>query len=499
MGTLAGLLKSAGHRVTGSDRSFYPPMGPALEEWGVETRPGWDPANLQPEPDLVVVGNVCRRDNPEARAAIDGGMRYLSMPAALSELFIGDRASLVVAGTHGKTTSTAILAHLLTETHQDPGYLVGGVPRSAPSFRVGTGPFVVEGDEYDTAFFEKTPKFWHYRTNAVLLTSAEHDHIDIYPDEASYLAAFEGLIARLPADGLLMAYAGDPRVCALARSAPCQVRSYALMDDPVADTAPLWCGSLYRGPVDADGSAALAMDIYGGGSFCGRVQLPLAGRHNARNALGALALCAELGSSDKFGAAHLDADLASLMRALPTFGGVRRRQDLLATIREPGTRGDGRLATRIYDDFAHHPSAVRETLLGLKSRHPNRRLIAVFEPRSATASRRLHQSAYVNAFAPADAVVLAPVGRKDIPVDDRLDTHRLARALDDPQNGKRATACDDADAVVQAARAWVEPGDTVVFMSNGDFAQIPHRMILALAARSLTSGSATATREGSDR
>lgn len=469
MGALAGLLKASGHRVTGSDTAFHPPMGPALERWGIETMAGWDPANLEPAPDRVVVGNVCRPDNPEARAAIDGGLSTTSMPALLAELFLAERPSLVVAGTHGKTTTTALVAHLLMEGGRDPGFLIGGVLPDSESFRVGGGPFVIEGDEYDSAFFEKTPKIWHYRPNAAVLTTVEHDHVDIYPDDASYLAAFEGFVERLPADGLLVAYAGDPRVRAVAAKAPCRVSYYALEGDDTGGEAPIWSGAISRSPA-VDGVAQLALDVYGGGSFCGRVQLPMAGAHNARNAIAALALATEAGG----------ADLAGAMRALPTFAGVRRRQDRLAVLHHP--QGD----TWIYDDFAHHPSAVRETLEALRARHPGGRLIALFEPRSATASRDTHQADYPAAFGPADVAILAPVGRESIPESERLDRAVVAEAIE--AAGGRAVAAPTLDAVVSEALASATHGDTVLLMSNGTFGGIASRIIVGLTERLLGDG-----------
>src|SRR5690606_34238048 len=234
MGALAGLLVKAGYRVTASDTAFYPPIGPSLERCAVETIRGWSPNHLVPAPDFVVVGNVCRKDNPEARFAIDEGIPYDSMPGAIERLFLSKRKSLVVAGTHGKTTSTSLVAWLLSDGGLDPGFLVGGIPANfGESFALGHdgGPFVIEGDEYDSAFFEKTPKFFRYRPHAVMLTSIEHDHVDIYPDEAAYVDAFRGLVARIPEDGHLVAYAGDPKVREVAKGARCAVTFYAAEGD----------------------------------------------------------------------------------------------------------------------------------------------------------------------------------------------------------------------------------------------------------------------------
>ncbi len=299
-----------------------------------------------------------------------------------------------------------------------------------------------------------------------MLTTIEHDHVDIYPDDQSYLAAFEGFVARLPSDGLLVAYAGDPKVRRVAAKAPCRVSYYALEGEDTGGQAPIWSGAISRGPV-VDGEAQLALDVYGGGSFCGRVQLPMAGAHNARNALAALALATEAGG----------ADLAGAMRALPTFAGVRRRQDRLATLHHPA--GD----VWIYDDFAHHPTAVRETLQALRGRHPKGKLIALFEPRSATASRRTHQADYPAAFAPADVTILAPVGRPAVPELERLDTAAVAAAIE--AAGGRAVAAPSLEAVVDEALASATHGDTVVLMSNGPFGGIAPQLIVGLTERLL--------------
>ncbi len=459
MGALAGLLRSAGYRVTGSDVAFYPPMGEKLAEWGVETMRGYDPGHLDPRPDLVVIGNVVRKDNPEARAAIDGGMAYRSMPGALEELFLARRKSFVIAGTHGKTTTTALVTYLLSGAGRAPGYLLGGVPQDfAESFAVGEegAPFVIEGDEYDSAFFEKQPKFFRYRPFAAVLTSIEHDHIDIYPTPASYGAAFTGFVERIPADGLLVAYAGDPEVRAIAARARCRLAYYALDGEDTGAVVPTWLAA----PAPAEGQAQ-PFDLFYGGSASGRAYSPLSGLHNVKNALGAIALCAEAGG----------VSVQALVRALGGFHGVRRRQELVAV-------ADG---VRVYDDFAHHPTAVRETLRGLRARHPEGRLVALFEPRSATASRRLHQEQYPAAFEAADLSVLAPVGRKEIAEGERLDVAAIAQTLE--AAGKRARAPRDHDDILALLLDEAQPGDTIVAMSNGDFAGLVDRLVAALALR----------------
>jgi UDP-N-acetylmuramate: L-alanyl-gamma-D-glutamyl-meso-diaminopimelate ligase len=459
MGSLAGLLKKAGHRVTGSDTAFYPPMGDALARWGIETLQGFDASHLSPAPDLVVVGNVCRSNNVEARAAIDGGLRYTSLPQALADFCLAGRRSFVIAGTHGKTTTTALCAHLLDQYGLTPGFLIGGIPIGfSESFRGAQegAPFVIEGDEYDSAFFEKTPKFWHYRPEVAILQAIEYDHADIYPDMASYRAAFDGFVERLPAHGLLVANASDPEVRACAKRARCKVTYYALDGEDTGDVTPEWLAA----PVAVQGELA-PFDLFVGGSACGRLFSPLFGDYNLKNALAAIALCATA----------TDAPVHVLGRALASFAGVKRRQELRGT-------ADG---VRIYDDFAHHPTAVHETLRGFRARHPDGQLIAVFEPRSATASRRIHQDGYAQAFGPADVVLLAPVGRLEIPEADRLDVHALTDTL--AKAGKRAELGTGVDDLVQRVAAIARPGDNVVVMSNGAFGQIHDRLLCALAAR----------------
>jgi len=459
MGALAGLLRKAGHRVTGSDTAFYPPIGPALAAWGVEAMEGFDAAHLEPRPDLVVVGNVCRKENVEARAAIDGGIPYTSMPGAIETLFLAERPGFVVAGTHGKTTTTALLAYLLHAVGKDPGFLVGGIPKDfGESFRLGApnAPFVIEGDEYDSAFFEKSPKFWRYKPHAAILTSIEHDHVDIYPTMDSYRAAFVEFVKRIPPDGLLVAWAGDPEVRAIAKEARCTVRFYAVEGDDCGDVTPVWSAL----PAPAE-QGMMPFDLFFGGSACGRVMSPLPGRHNIRNAVAAIAL----------GSEGAGAGVQQLTRALPAFGGIKRRQELRGT-------ADG---VRIYDDFAHHPTAVRETIAALRAKHPQSRVIATFEPRSATASRKTHQDEYPGAFLFADHSVLAPVGRAEIADADKLDVAAIAAQIR-AQGGSAETPAD-VDSVVRACVGAARPGDVILVMSNGAFGGIHEKLLIALAAR----------------
>ncbi len=473
MGALAGLFKAMGHEVSGSDTAFYPPMGPALEQWGIRLLTGFDPAHVDPPPDLSVIGNVCRPTNVEARAVIDGGMRYLSMAHALGELVLDGRAPLVVGGTHGKTTTSAMCAHVLHQSGKEPGFLIGGLPKNfetsfkAPGARrlpvagesgpaARRTPFVVEGDEYDTAFFEKTPKFWHYRPEVAIITSIEHDHIDIYPDAASYDAAFRGFVERIPESGLLVAAADSPAVREVSRAAKCEVAYYALSTDDIGNVPPHWMAA--PGAADATGQS---FDLFVGGVSAGRVRLGVPGLHNVRNATAAIA-----------SACHgYGVDVRRAIEAIESFSGVRRRQDL---IYEVG-------GVRVYDDFAHHPTAVRETLAALRARHPSGSLFAVFEPRSATACRALHQAEYAKSFDDAGRVVLAPLGRPDIPSEERLDRASLVTAL--AARGVSAQASESVDDIVAMLARDAKPGDTIALLSNGAFGGIYETLKRALESR----------------
>jgi len=455
MSGLAGLLRAAGHEVRGSDTAFDPPIGPHLRELGVECLEGWAADNLDPAPDLVVVGNVCKADNPEAVAARKRSLRLISMPQALAEHVLSPRKPFVIAGTHGKTTTTTLVAYLLRKAGIDAGYFVGGLPLDfEQSARLGSegAPFAIEGDEYDSAFFEKVPKLWSYMPQAAVLTSIEYDHVDIYESQASYVDAFRRFVSLIPSDGWLFAWAGDEQVREVARAAHCRVRFYALEGDECGKEQPMWLG------VPAPGNA---IDLFGGGSLCGRFSTPLIGRHNARNAVAALAMTSEAAG----------ASLESSIAAIARFRGTRRRQELV------GITG----GVEVFDDFAHHPTAVLETLRGFRSRAEGR-LITVFEPRSATASRRLHQERYPEAFVLADVTILAPVGRREVPTSEKLDTHAIAAALG--ALGKTAHACTSVEEAIQKAIDFAEPGDTVVVMSNGRFEDAADRILVGLVQKS---------------
>lgn len=474
MGALAGLLRELGHEVSGSDVAFYPPMGPALESWGIAVQEGFRAEHLTTEaafgraPEVVVVGNVCRKDNVEAVAAAELGVPRLHIGSALQEFALAGTSPLVVTGTHGKTTTSSLCAHLLDRAGLEPGFLIGGIPRPlGKSFRpagrrqLGQGdkprlrkrPFVLEGDEYDTAFWEKTAKFLHYRAEVAIVTSIEHDHVDIYPTLDAYRAAFQRFVQGLPSGGLLLGWAGDPEVRQLLAAAPCETAYYAVEGDAVGSAAVHWLAAPAQ--TTAEG---ITFDLYAGGVLAGRFVSPLPGLHNLRNAVAALAATAQ----------GYGANLRALGPALAEFGGIKRRQELLGT---PG-------GVAVYDDFAHHPTAVRETLAALAARHPGQRLLAVFEPRSATACRNTHQQDYESAFDAAEVVLLAATYRKDIPAEERLDVPALAAGL--TARGRQALALADADAILAALLERLTPGDVVVILSNGAFAGLHERLLTAL-------------------
>jgi UDP-N-acetylmuramate: L-alanyl-gamma-D-glutamyl-meso-diaminopimelate ligase len=459
MAPLACLLQEQGHRVRGADGPLYPPMSTLLAAAGIEPHRGWDPAHLEPAPDLVVVGNAVPRDNPEARAAEERGLSRLSMPEALARFFLAGRRPLVVAGTHGKTTTTALAAWVWSRCGADPGYLVGGVPLGLPSsFRAGAGErFIVEGDEYNAAYFDRGPKFLHYRAETLILTSVEHDHADLYPEPESLHAAYRELLSRLPPGGLAVVCGDDADAVRLARAAaPCRVVTYGL--DKGCDVTPL--GAVEE---SAAGCRFTVADAEAGEV---EIRLALAGRHNAENALAVWA------------AARADGlPAAAVVAALGEFRGVKRRQE------EVGTAG----GVTVVDDFAHHPTAVRRTLEALAGRYgvhgrEGRRLVACFEPRSLTAGRAHLAAAYGEAFAPAGAVLLAPVyhaGR--LGPEALLDREALAAGLRRP--GREARACGSIDGVLAAALELARPGDVVVAMSSGSFDRLPHRLLEELSRR----------------
>ncbi len=452
MAPLACLLQEQGHTVRGTDGPLYPPMSTLLAAAGIQPTVGYDPAHLEPRPDLVIVGNAIHRDNPEAVAVESLGIPRLSMPEALGRFFLDRHRSLVVAGTHGKTTTTAIAAWVYAACGRDPGYLIGGAPRDLPaSFHDGAGDrFIIEGDEYNAAYFDRGPKFLHYQPETLLLTSAEYDHADLYPTPEALWTAYERLIALLPADGLLVACGDTAKVRELAARAPCRVLFYGL--EPGNDLHPL------------DGIEALPeasrfrvrdAEVAGGKV---EITLPLAGGHNVANALAVWAAARRDGIPP--------ADAAA---ALARFHGVKRRLEELGTAR----------GVTVVDDFAHHPTAVEKTLVALRQRYPARRVVALFEPRSLTAGRRFFFEPYRQAFAGADRVLFAPTfhnGR--LPPEERLDFAALAADL--TAAGVPTDLCADNVSLLRQALAEASDGSVLVTMSSGSFEGMPQKLMAGL-------------------
>ncbi len=448
MGSLAGLLQARGMTVTGSDEKLYPPMSTALSEWGIAVNEGFRAENVRDaRPDLVVIGNVVQSHNVEARAAIDAGIPYLSFSDALYQLAIAGHHSVVVCGTHGKTTTTSLVATLLLETDRDPSVLVGGIAENlGGSFRNGAGEhFVVEGDEYDTAFFDKTPKFLHYGPQTALLTSVEFDHADIYRDLEHVKETFRLLVDRMPEDGLLIAALDAPNVPEVVRDAPCRVVGYALEPGIAAD---------WRAEAIEPGPRGTTFDVVHRGETVARAEFAQWGRYNVANALVALATATELG-----------VPVAAAVQALTSYRGVRRRQEL---------RGEVRGIT-VLDDFAHHPTAVRETIEAMRGRFPGRRVIAILEPRTNTSRRATFQQAYVDALAGADRAVIAvvpdgPIYSATGEVTERLSSAKLADDLN--ARGTPAIALDGVDRIVSHLAGEASEGDILITLSNGAFGNI---------------------------
>ena len=450
MAPLACLLQEKGHRVRGADGPLYPPMSTLLDRAGIVPHVGYDPQHLSsPRPDLVVVGNAVPRSNPEAQEAERLGLPRLSMPQALARFCLADRRPLVVAGTHGKTTTTSMAAWVWTEAGQEPGYLIGGLPRNLPrSFEIGRGErFMVEGDEYNAAYFDRGPKFLHYRPETLILTSVEHDHVDLYPSPEALIDAFRRLVSILPPDGALVAWGDSDEVRRVAAEAPCGRLFYGLGEGN--DVSP-------RSVEPTEQGTRFVIDDPEAGAVT--VELHVPGRHNLLNALGV------------WTAARRDGlPAAAVARALASFEGVARR------LQELGTAA----GVTVVDDFAHHPTAVGQSLGGLRQHYPGRRLTLLFEPRSLTAGRSFFFDPYREAFAGADRVLFAPTfhaGR--LSDEERLDFAELARVL--TGDGVEAEVLESNDALLARALELAEPGDVFATMSSGSFDGMPSRLLAEL-------------------
>jgi len=455
MASLAGMLQARGHRVTGSDTAAYPPMSDVLAGLGIPLHQPYAEANLEPRPDLVIVGNAISRGNVELEYVLDTRIPFTSMAAVLHDEFLAGRESLVIAGTHGKTTTTSMLAWIYevasrTQAEFAPSFLIGGVAENfGTSFmvRAETRPFILEGDEYDTAFFDKGPKFLHYFPDAAILTHVEFDHADIYPDLAAVKTAFKRLVNLIPRRGRVVAFDGSENVSECVARAFCAVERYGFGLDSH------WRATEMR----HEGGLTYWTLLRAGEPFA-ELRLPMAGEHNALNATAAAALAAGQG-----------VPVAAIVEALATFRSVKRRLEVRAEVN----------GVTIIDDFAHHPTAIRETLRALRTAYAGRRIWAVLEPRSNTLRRNVFEEALVESLALADRSVLAAVFKSEaIPVAERLHPENVATAL--RARGFESAVYADADAIVAAIVPELRAGDVVAILSTGGFGGIYEKLPQAL-------------------
>lgn len=453
MASLAGLLLARGDEVTGSDQDVYPPMSNQLQELGVRVLSPYAETNVPPEAELVVVGNALSRGNPEVEVVLDRRQPMTSLAAFLGEQFISGRRSLVVAGTHGKTTTTSLATYLLERLGRDPSYMVGGVPIDlARSYRLGDGEhFVIEGDEYDCAFFDKRPKFVHYRPDVAVIGNLEFDHADIYRDLAAVQTAFSRLVGIIPRGGTLLAGDGSPALVPLLQDAHCRIESFGL------DPASTWRAAELN--LGSEGSEFRLLER---SRDHGTFRLPMPGAHNVRNAVAALAMLRRAG---------VEPSLAR--EALAEFKGVRRRLELRGRV-------DG---VSVYDDFAHHPTAVRATLETLRRRIGGEgRLVAVFEPRSFTSRTSVLQKELGLALGLADVAIVAPPFRLErVATEKRLDLERLA--ADASASGALARLESSIPEIVSYLGGELRAGDQVAILSNGGFGGIHEQLLETLRTR----------------
>ncbi|MEO6237141.1 MAG: UDP-N-acetylmuramate:L-alanyl-gamma-D-glutamyl-meso-diaminopimelate ligase [Vicinamibacterales bacterium] len=451
MATLAAMLKRRGFDVRGSDQNVYPPMSEFLAEQGITTLQGYKPEHITAELDLVVVGNAISRGNPELEEVLDRKIRYCSLPEAVRDHFLWGARSVVIAGTHGKTTTTSLTGWLLTHGGADPSVLIGGIADNfGGSFRLGGGrEFVIEGDEYDSAFFDKSAKFLKYLPDIAVVSNVEYDHADIYPDLESIRLAFRRFVNLIPRRGLLLVGADDPEARALAAGAHSRVESFGLSEG--AD----WQAHDLK--VEA---GITRFSLRRKGEPAGAFEVPMLGAYNVRNALAAIAVGAAVGLSTD-----------TMSAGLREFKGVRRRMQLRGTAR----------GVSVYDDFAHHPTAIAETLAGIRSAYPDRRIWAIFEPRSATSCRKIFQHEFARALAHADRIVLPAIFRSTLPDDQRLSAEQLIADL--KASGKDARYIPRVDDIVTTVARDARDGDLIVIMSNGGFDDIHRKLLTAIEAR----------------
>jgi len=464
MASLAGLLQLEGYRITGSDKAAYPPMSDLLGGLGIPVMEPYAERNLDatsdlPAPDLVVIGNALSRGNPEIERVLDERIPFTSMAALVHEEFLVGRTSLVVAGTHGKTTTTSLLAWIYQVAAREnpalePSFLIGGVAENfGTSFQLRpTRTFIIEGDEYDTAFFDKGPKFLHYFPDALILTHVEFDHADIYADLDAVKTAFKRLVNLVPRRGLIVAFDGSPNVTDCVAGALCRVERYGF-----SETSDWRIQNLRH----EDGLTR--WEVWRGGALWAELAMSLAGEHNALNATAAAALATGQGIGKE-----------AIVAALASFKSVKRRLEVRAQV----------AGVTVIEDFAHHPTAIRETLRALRSVYPNSRLWAVLEPRSNTLRRKVLESDLIASLRLADRVILAGVFQQQrIPEAERLNPEEVVRALN--AAGTPAVLRPDVDAIVNEIAPQLESGDVVAILSNGGFDGIYEKLPARLRERSL--------------
>ncbi len=446
MGSLAGLLQALGYRVTGSDQNVYPPMSTQLEKLGIKISQGYKKENLTPRPDAVIVGNVMTRKHEEVQALLETDIPHTSLPKAMGEIVIGKRNSIVVAGTHGKTTTTSMMAWIAQTCGVKPGYLIGGVPLNFElSFKIPEGDFfVIEGDEYDTAFFDKVPKFIHYKPKYVILTSIEFDHADIYKDLNAVKNAFKMLLQLIPKDGIFIYKAGDKNIESILSTCSCpKIFSYGL-----SNNADYSAKVLRRTPEFTE------FEVSFKGKVIDTAQVTVFGDYNIENALADYALAHQIGW-----------DASKVKEGLKTFKGVKRRQEVLGQFK----------GITIIDDFAHHPTAVKLTVQAIQERFPGRRVISVFEPRSATSRRKYFQDEYADAFKICQKLMLSDVFNKGaLGSDEELDAKKIISDL--KSLGHDADLLEGPDAILEKLKAEVKSGDVILVMSNGGFGGLHQKL-----------------------
>ncbi len=457
MASLAGMLKARGHFVTGSDENVYPPMSTMLESIGIQIMRAYDGANLNPTPDCVVVGNAIPRGNPEVEETLNRRLVYQSLPEVLQDEFIRGRRSLVVAGTHGKTTTTSLAAWVIDQAGLDPSFLVGGVVQNfGVSFRVTDSDyFIIEGDEYDTAYFDKGPKFMHYLPEIAIVNNIEFDHADIYKDLDAVKLAFRRLMNLVPGNGkLIVGWDSAPVrevVASFGAKLFTQLETFGTCDDAKWQARDIHFGG-----------GLTKFTVWREGSEWAQFSTPLIGDFNVRNCLAVIA------AADAWGVS-----LAAIADALATFKSVRRRCEVRGEIN----------GITVIDDFAHHPTAVRETLAALRTKYPTERLIAVFEPRSRTSCHATFQNTYIEAFAPADLVIVSGVydAGRAAEMGGVLDIEKLIEDIG--TRNKPAQAITAVDEIVAKLSEELRSGDVVAIMSNGGFGGIHEKLLAALRAR----------------